>query len=192
MLVNAAATSAIKPLVYHPPVSLRPEVKVSLINNLVTLQVLIPAARAEDKGQVIIRDISAPPGQRESVMFSVIQEMIAWIETHLDQNLSVEKISERSGYSVWHFQRKFVQLTGLNVYEYVRLRRVINATFALINSNKRILEVAVDNGFNCQASFTRTVREITGYTPAVIRKTFSDRHAQWLTMIDALINVRRV
>ncbi|XXN66723.1 helix-turn-helix domain-containing protein (plasmid) [Enterobacter ludwigii] len=191
MLQTAAGPSAVKPLVYRQCSSmLRPEVRVSLINNKITLNVLIPSQQSDGKDILITGGASSQQGLRDGVVFSVIQEMIQWIESHLDQNLSVERISDKSGYSVWHFQRKFLQLTGLNVYEYVRIRRVINTTFILIRTNKRILDVAVENGFNCQASFTRTIKGITGFTPAVIRRKFRDEENQWIEMIESLINPR--
>lgn len=189
MSQTAAVPSTVKSMVYLQGfLAPKPEVSVSLINNKITLNVLIPALRSDGKDILISGGPSAHPGLRDGVVFSVIQQMIQWIEENLDQNLSVERISEKSGYSVWHFQRKFLQLTGLNVYEYVRIRRVINTTFLLISSNKRILEVAVENGFNCQASFTRTVKSITGYTPAVIRKKFSNDERKWIEIIEMLIN----
>lgn len=152
------------------------------------LSLSIPAAEANGKALIIKAGAAVPSDMRMSAVFCVIQEMVEWIDRHLDQALSVEKIAERSGYSVWHFQRKFVQFTGLNVYHYVRVRRVINATYALVNSEKRILEIAIDNGFNCQASFTRTVRGITGYTPASIRSRFSADRQQWLKLVETLLN----
>jgi AraC-like DNA-binding protein len=189
MSQTEAVPSTVKSLVYLQRfLAPKPVVSVSLINNKITLNVLIPALGSDGKDILISGGPSFPPGLRDGVVFAVIQQMIQWIEENLDQNLSVERISEKSGYSVWHFQRKFLQLTGLNVYEYVRIRRVINTTFLLISTNKRILEVAVENGFNCQASFTRTVKGITGYTPAVIRKKFSSDERKWVEMIEMLIN----
>ncbi|MDE1190010.1 MAG: AraC family transcriptional regulator [Pantoea sp.] len=188
MLPSVVAQSTVKPLVYRPSVN-TPQTKVnlSLIQNRVTVNILIPSAQVEGNSFWITGGISAQPGIRDGVMFSVIQEIIAWIDEHLDQELSVEKISGRSGYSVWHFQRKFLQLTGLNIYEYVRIRRVINASLALICSKNRILEIAIENGFNCQASFTRTVREVTGFTPAKIRREFTDDNQAWIMIIQKLI-----
>lgn len=131
---------------------------------------------------------SAMIGEREKTVVAVIQQMVEWIDNHLDENLSVDRISTKSGYSVWHFQRKFVQITGLNVYEYVRVRRIINTAYILTRSRKRILEVAVENGFNCQASFTRTMRDLTGYTPGQIRTRFTNNEEGLVDIIHALMN----
>jgi AraC-like DNA-binding protein len=188
MLLNTIAQSTVKPRVYRQNDNItQTKVNVMLIKNRVTFNVVFPSDQIEGNEFWITGGVSAQPGLRDGAMLSVIQEMIEWIEDHLDQALSVEKISGKSGYSVWHFQRKFVQLTGLNIYQYVRIRRVINASLALICSKKRILDIAIENGFNCQASFTRTVREVTGYTPGRIRRDFTDDNPQWVMIIRKLL-----
>lgn len=191
MLQSAAAPLVLKPRAFrHSTPLVKPKVRVSLDNNKVMLNVSIPSLQPDGKEILITGGTSSQPGLRDEVVFLVIKEMIHWIESHLDQNLSVEKISGRSGYSIWHFQRKFLQLIGLNVYEYVRIRRVINSTFILIRSNQRILEIAVENGFSCQPSFTRTIKGITGFTPAELRRKFSGNEKEWIEIIESLINPR--
>jgi AraC family mar-sox-rob regulon transcriptional activator len=36
-----------------------------------------------------------------------IHSILDWIENNLESPLSLEKVSERSGYSKWHLQRMF-------------------------------------------------------------------------------------
>lgn len=36
-----------------------------------------------------------------------IHSILDWIEDNLESPLSLEKVSERSGYSKWHLQRMF-------------------------------------------------------------------------------------
>ena len=36
-----------------------------------------------------------------------IHSILSWIEDNLESPLSLEKVSERSGYSKWHLQRMF-------------------------------------------------------------------------------------
>lgn len=42
----------------------------------------------------------------------VITQLLAWIEQNLDQPLTLDDIAAKSGYSKWHLQRLFKQLTG--------------------------------------------------------------------------------
>lgn len=161
---------------------------IELRQSAVRVTVCVPSAQPGGRMTRYIGGTSAMIGEREKTVVAVIQQMVEWIDNHLDENLSVDRISTKSGYSVWHFQRKFVQLTGLNVYEYVRVRRIINTAYILTRSRKRILEVAVENGFNCQASFTRTMRDLTGYTPGQIRTRFTNNEEGLIDIIHALIN----
>ena len=41
-----------------------------------------------------------------------IHSILDWIEDNLESPLSLEKVSERSGYSKWHLQRMFKKETG--------------------------------------------------------------------------------
>lgn len=161
---------------------------IELCGHSVRVTVCVPSVQPGGRMTHYTGGASAIIGEREKTVVAVIQQMIEWIDNHLDENLSVDRISTKSGYSVWHFQRKFVQLTGLNVYEYVRVRRIINTAYILTRSRKRILEVAVENGFNCQASFTRTMRDLTGFTPGQIRTRFTNNEEGLVDIIHALIN----
>ncbi len=188
MLQTAALHSSVKPRLYRQSLSgVLPRFDISVSQNQVVLNLHIPASPPERKARQIAGGAGAPLRSRDRAVFAVIQDVIAWIETHLEEALSVKRICSKSGYSIWHFQRKFAQLTGLNIYTYVRVRRVINASWALMHTNQPILDIAVENGFNCQASFTRTVRNLTGYTPGRIRREFVQDEEQWLRVMKRLI-----
>lgn len=188
MLQTAALHSSVKPRVYRQSLSgVLPRFELTVSQNRVVLNLHIPATRPERKERWIAGGAGAPLRSRDRAVFAVIQEMIAWIESHLEEALSVKRICSKSGYSIWHFQRKFAQLTGLNIYTYVRVRRVVNASWALMHSSRPILDIAVENGFNCQASFTRTVRNLTGYTPGRIRRECVQDEEQWLRVMKTLI-----
>jgi AraC family transcriptional regulator len=53
-----------------------------------------------------------------------IQKSINYIEEHLLEELSIEKIAKQANVSVFHFQRAFTMLTAVPVGEYIRRRRL--------------------------------------------------------------------
>ncbi len=156
-----------------------PQLRMSKNDERIMLQLYVPLNEAMGTEVVLRTRSSARLGVRSGRMFAVIQEMIVWIECHLGSSLCVQDISRKSGYSTWHLQRTFNQMTGFSVYEFIRTRRVINVVYALIHSEKPLLDIAIENGFNCQVSFTRTIRTFTSYTPGYIRQNFS-LNDQWL------------
>lgn len=169
-----------------------PSVTLSLEKDVVTINFISPGNRLNAALLTFSAGKSACLHARDATVFSVIKEMVNWIDNHLDEMLTVERISRKSGYSVWHFQRKFSQLTGFNVSEFVRRRRVINATFSLIFTNKSIIDIAVENGFNCQASFTRTVRALTHLTPGRIKRLHAGNEHAFMSVINILMNPARL
>lgn len=169
-------------------ISPAPTANIVLHNERVSLAIIIPSLLPGGHDVRIMGGLSGHITARDDAIFAVVQQMVAWIEHNLDERLSVEKISQKSGYSVWHFQRKFVQFTGLNVYEYVRIRRVISAAFALTRTRKKILEIAVENGFSCQTAFTRTLRKMTRLTPGQMRRQFTGHDQGLIHFIGALLH----
>lgn len=164
-----------------------PYMRVREKDKQITLHLHIPLNEDGVKEVELSNTASARLGVRSEKMFAVIQEMVVWIEDRLSAPLSVQEISRKSGYSVWHLQRTFNQLTGFSVYEFVRTRRVINVIYALIQGDKPLLDVALENGFNCQVSFTRTIRELTGFTPGYIRRNFTLNNKWLISILESLI-----
>lgn len=111
----------------------------------------------------------------EKIIYSVVDDIIHWIEDHLyDENIRVSTVTGKSGYGHWHFQRIFRDVTGYNLGEYIRLRRVIRSTFSIIHSQKTLLEIAIENGFTSQQTFTRIFKKYIHATPGEIRGQYAN------------------
>lgn len=109
---------------------------------------------------------------RDLVLHAVVRDIIKWIDGNLDVVLRVDVITRKSGYTHWYFQRKFKEITGISIADYIRICRVINATSALITTDKNIMSVAMDNGFSSQQTFTRVYRHYVNEPPGSIRKAY--------------------
>ncbi len=98
-----------------------------------------------------------------------IQRAVDYIEDHLNGDLNVDVISKVAGFSRWHFQTVFSAAVGDSLKEYIRTRRLTKAMSELA-SDKRILDIALDAGFESQESFTRAFKLMFGSTPGECRK----------------------
>ncbi len=101
-------------------------------------------------------------------------DIINHIEDNLHTDLSVRSVSEYSGYSSHHFQKMFAAITGLSLGSYIRRRRLTKAAAKLRSSSERIIEIALDSGFESQESFTRAFKTMFGANPSEYRKSDSD------------------
>lgn len=98
-----------------------------------------------------------------------IQKTIDYIEEHLGDELNIATLAEIAALSPFYYQRLFSRLVKKPVNEYIKLRRLAGAAEMLINSQKRILDIALDFGFSAHTSFTRAFKQAFGITPEEYR-----------------------
>lgn len=100
-----------------------------------------------------------------------IEAVIQYICAHLDEALSVERLSEVAGFSKFHFHRQFSAYVGVAVAEFVRRTRLKRAAYQLaFDPRRRIIEIALDAGFAAPESFTRAFKAASGQTPSEFRR----------------------
>ncbi len=101
---------------------------------------------------------------------SQIQNGIDYIEANLDYKIEINKIAKHVGISQWHFQRIFKALTNETLKTYIRSRRMANALDKLLNTDVRLIDIALSAGFESQESFTRAFKQAFKMTPHEYRR----------------------
>jgi AraC family transcriptional regulator len=89
-----------------------------------------------------------------------IQRAVDYIEEHLKDDLATESIARVAGFSMWHFQTVFSASVGDSLKEYIRKRRLTQALAALAISENRILDIALEAGFESQEAFSRAFKSM--------------------------------
>lgn len=106
---------------------------------------------------------------------------VAFIETNLSEHFGVAEVAAAAGVSPYHYARMFQVLTGDTVMGYARKRRLTEAAHKLANGNApnrgpRLIDLALDSGFESQAAFTRAFKRQFGVTPGAVQR----RDKRWL------------
>ena len=99
-----------------------------------------------------------------------ICEAIEYIEKNLLKDLTVEEIAKTVGISTFYFQRGFAMLCGFTVGEYIRKRKLSLAGIDLMDSNTKIIDIALKYGYDSPDSFTKAFTRFHGITPSAVRK----------------------
>lgn len=99
------------------------------------------------------------------------ENVLAHIEAHLDDDLSVEALSQVAHFSKYHFHRQFSAYVGIGVTRYVQLMRLRRASRQLIAEPRpRVLDVALDAGFESAEAFARAFKRAFGQTPSAFQR----------------------
>lgn len=96
--------------------------------------------------------------------------MIDYIGKHLDEELSLEHLSEVVCFSKYHFHRLFTAYTGLSLRQYIRWLRLKRAAHQLVvERDKSIIDIAISAGFESHEAFTRAFKQSCGASPSKFR-----------------------
>lgn len=98
-------------------------------------------------------------------------EIVEYIETHLDSQLDINLLAKKAGLSLYEFRRIFSFIAGIPISEYIRKRRMSRAAEDLLSGNESITELAIKYGYDAPSSFSRAFKEFHGITPNEIGKS---------------------
>lgn len=105
-----------------------------------------------------------------------INNVLNYIEQNLDNDLSLETIAPIAYYSPFHLHRLFKAITKETLNTYIIRKRIERAAMQLIhNKEMTIAEIALQNGFNSNSSFTRTFNKLYGKSPSDFRHSNTDK-----------------
>ena len=99
-----------------------------------------------------------------------IQRLIAFIDQHSSEKLSLQRLSEAVGMSPSHLSRSFGAAMGLSPQAYVRKKRCELACQLLAFSRDSLAEIAYAAGFSSQSAMNALFRKSLGMTPLEYRR----------------------
>lgn len=91
-----------------------------------------------------------------------LQRVTEYVETHLDQDLTMACLAAVAGISASHLKTLFKRSTGLPVHAYVVRRRVERARTLLLRRDLPTSQIALEAGFAHQSHMVRCLRRVLG------------------------------
>lgn len=94
-----------------------------------------------------------------------------YIAHHLDEPLTLEKLSAIASSSPYHFHRQFLAFSGQPLYRYIQWLRLRRASWRLaFNPQDKVIDIALDAGFQNPESFSRAFKTAFGKSPRQFRQ----------------------
>lgn len=99
-----------------------------------------------------------------------IKEAIKYMEGELLTIKGPEEVAEHVHISPMYLQRGFQIMTGFSIGEYIRNRRLYLAAMELMNTDDRVIDIALKYGYETPESFTKAFTRFHNASPSEIRK----------------------
>jgi len=111
-------------------------------------------------------EINFVPKQNE-----IMADVVEYMYKNYYENLTLENMAHKYGFSLAHFSRRFKECTGCRFKEYLVSIRLKEACNLLLNTKKSITEIASLCGFESSNYFGDAFKKIKGVSPAIYRKS---------------------
>ncbi len=95
-----------------------------------------------------------------------VQRMQEYIESHLEEEITLADLARASLFSPWHSYRLFRQYINMSPTEYIRRLRLSKSAMRLKHENCRIIDVAYDLGFGSVDGYQRAFFREFGCNPS--------------------------
>ena len=115
--------------------------------------------------------IRRPISSRHRLHDGRLRRVLAYIEEHLAEDITVADLANVACLSIFHFARAFAATMGVPPHRYVSQRRLESAKVMIATGRASLSEIALDCQFSSESSFTRAFRRAIGMTPAAYRRT---------------------
>jgi len=99
---------------------------------------------------------------------NLIQKTIDYIDDNITEKITVEELASIAGFSIFHYYRVFHSFVGMPVMEYITRRKLQYSIFHL-NNGEKIMDIALNFGFETHAGFTKAFKKSFGYSPKYYR-----------------------
>jgi len=108
-----------------------------------------------------------PEGEAEPLR---IQEILAYIEAHYAEPLTLETVSAEFGLSREYFSRLFHKSVGITFLQHLNRVRIAHLYDDLVHTDEGIMNLCERHGLTNYKLFSRLFKEIYGCTPREIRR----------------------
>jgi two-component system response regulator YesN len=105
----------------------------------------------------------------------LISIILQYIENHYSEDIYLQKLADKVGYSYKYMSRSFKEYTGYNISDYINFTRIKRAKELLETSNMNIQEIQNEVGIPSRTTFNRLFKKFEGIPPSTYRQLKAHR-----------------
>ena len=99
-----------------------------------------------------------------------VRDILLYVKQHFREEITTQSVASEFGYSREHFSRLFKRFADISFKQYLSEYRLFQAANDLYTTDKKMAEVALDNGFPDEKGFYSSFKKKYGLTPLEYKK----------------------
>ena len=108
-------------------------------------------------------------GGEDNLNNQIMDRLLRYMDEHLEQDLTLIKLAQFSGFNASYLSRLFKQVKGMTISEYLLMKRMELAKEYLGASNEKVKNIALKTGYLSAQSFARAFHNYAGVSPQEYR-----------------------
>lgn len=109
----------------------------------------------------------------------LIDKAIKFIQNNSKENLTLESIAQNAGFSLSYFDSVFKNHTSYTPVEYARVYKLTRSAIALRTTDRTVLDIALDFGYQSPESYSRAFKAFYSISPIEYREKYSGDPVTW-------------
>ena len=101
---------------------------------------------------------------------NLIRNSCEYIKSHLSEDISIQELAKRTGYTEYYFSHKFKKELGCSVNEYILNEKIEQAKLLLAGTTESIQSISDNLAFSNRSYFYTCFQKMTGMSPTEFRK----------------------
>jgi AraC-like DNA-binding protein len=130
-----------------------------VINNISTMLILFSR---------VYKEASFSHKERQS--YKKILAIMDFIDNNFTQDITLDLLSEKVNYSRCYFSSIFKKCMGMSLWDYLCIKRIECALNLIKTTDKNLLDIALECGFNNTVNFNKIFKKYTNLSPSSFRQ----------------------
>ena len=132
----------------------------TLVNNYISA-ILITFSRAYKNFNI---------SQKEKQSYQKLLSIVKYIDNNYKENITLDLLAQNVAYSRCYLSSIFKKCMGMSIWDYILIKRIEESLTLIKTTDKNILDIALDCGFNNTVNFNKIFKKYTNVSPSVFRK----------------------
>ena len=108
---------------------------------------------------------------KEKQSYKKILTAIDYIDNNFNEDITLDLLCEKVNYSRCYFSSIFKKCMGMSLWDYLCIKRIEYALNLIKTTDKNLLDIALESGFNNTVNFNKLFKKYTNLSPSTFRKS---------------------